>query len=89
MQQRLQESAVSLTVASDDSQDVESGASNQTPSQDNPTGTSPLSECVCVCVCVRARLHAPEIIFQVRTTVRMVSCGRNCGNSANPTWTLW
>ena len=46
MQQRLQESAVSLTVASDDSQDVESGASNQTPSQDNPTGPEKTEESV-------------------------------------------
>ncbi|XP_021071081.1 selenocysteine insertion sequence-binding protein 2 isoform X2 [Mus pahari] len=46
MQQRLQESAVSLTVTSDDSQDVESGASNQTPSQDNPTGPEKTEESV-------------------------------------------
>ncbi|XP_028627912.1 selenocysteine insertion sequence-binding protein 2 isoform X2 [Grammomys surdaster] len=46
MQQRLQESAVSLTVASDDSQDVESGTSNQTPSQDNPTGPEKTEESV-------------------------------------------
>lgn len=78
MQQRLQESAVSLTVAGDASQDVEIGASNQTPSQDNPTGTS-FSECACVCT--------PEI-FQVGATVRMVSCGKNW-DSTNPTWTLW
>ncbi|XP_052013118.1 selenocysteine insertion sequence-binding protein 2 isoform X2 [Apodemus sylvaticus] len=46
MQQRLQESAASLTVASDDTQDVESGASNQTPSQDNPTGPEKIEESV-------------------------------------------
>lgn len=48
MQQRLQESAVSPTVASDDSQDVESGVTNQIPSPDNPTGTSLLSVCACI-----------------------------------------
>ena len=85
MQQRLQESDASLTVASNDTQDVESGTSNQPPSQDNPTGTSSLSV-LGVCVCVRAR--APEI-FQVGAFVRMVSCGRNWGDSDNPTWTLW
>lgn len=44
MQQRLQESAVSPTVASDDSQDVESGVTNQIPSPDNPTGPEETEE---------------------------------------------
>lgn len=44
MQQRLQESAVSPTVASDDSQDVESGVTNQIPSPDNPTGPEKTEE---------------------------------------------
>lgn len=76
MQQRLQESAMSQTVASGDSQGVESGASNQTPSQDDHTGTSSLS--------VRACVRVPEVIFQVRATVRMVSCGGNCADSPTP-----
>ncbi|XP_031215415.1 selenocysteine insertion sequence-binding protein 2 isoform X2 [Mastomys coucha] len=46
MQQRLQESAMSQTVANGDSQDVESGASNQTPSQDDPTGPEKTEESV-------------------------------------------
>lgn len=46
MQQRLQESAASLTVASNDTQDVESGTSNQPPSQDNPTGPEKTEESV-------------------------------------------
>ncbi|GAB1298184.1 SECIS-binding protein 2 [Apodemus speciosus] len=46
MQQRLQESAAILTVASEDTQDVESGASNQTSSQDNPTGPEKTEESV-------------------------------------------
>lgn len=44
LQQRLQESAVSPTVASDDSQDVESGVTNQIPSLDNPTGPEKTEE---------------------------------------------
>ncbi|XP_051027283.1 selenocysteine insertion sequence-binding protein 2 [Acomys russatus] len=44
MQQRLQESAVSLTVTNSDAQDVESGTSDQAPSQVNPTGPSKTEE---------------------------------------------
>lgn len=54
MQQRLQENAMGLTVASDDAQDVESG--DQAPKQGHSTGTS---------FCVRAS----EVILQVGATV--------------------
>lgn len=54
MQQRLQENAMGLTVASDDAQDVESG--DQAPKQGHCTGTS---------FCVRAS----EVILQVGATM--------------------
>ncbi|XP_021509985.1 selenocysteine insertion sequence-binding protein 2 isoform X2 [Meriones unguiculatus] len=46
MQQRLQESAVSLTVANSDAQDVDSGASDQAPNKVNPTGPEKTEESV-------------------------------------------
>ncbi|CAH6799440.1 selenocysteine insertion sequence-binding protein 2 isoform X2 [Phodopus roborovskii] len=46
MQQRLQESAVSLPVASDDAQDTEGGASDQAPRQVHPTGPEKTEESV-------------------------------------------
>ncbi|XP_040611906.1 selenocysteine insertion sequence-binding protein 2 isoform X2 [Mesocricetus auratus] len=46
MQQRLQESAASLAVASDDAQDVEGGASDQAPQHVHPTGPEKTEESV-------------------------------------------
>lgn len=75
LQQRLQESAVSLAVASDDAQNVENGASDQAAKQLHPAGTS-------FCVC------ASKIVLQVGAPMRMVICGRNC-DAASLTWALW
>ncbi|KAL1785047.1 selenocysteine insertion sequence-binding 2 [Sigmodon hispidus] len=46
MQQRLQESATSLTVANDDAQGVERGSSDQAPKQLHPTGPEKTEESV-------------------------------------------
>lgn len=74
LQQRLQESAVSLAVASEDAQKAENGASDQAAKQLHPAGTS-------FCVCIR-------IVLQVGAPMRMVICGRNC-DAASLTWALW